>query len=200
MNKKNGKEKFNIITNRMYFEVKNLIKRTRDNDWLLGKIDKLIVKAKHLSYGRRSFTKSKLKRIKDEELWGVRLRELEELRNKLDSGKESTRVFRAWTSLKENGHNEEDNINRILNDNDEWLESKQEIIDYVLDYNVATLGKNIKVNDMTNEQKDVIINKTIKKLMESQDWERTITWPVFAFIVNKVNLFVTIKSTLMHVY
>ena len=184
--RKLGDVKFDIFTS----NAMNFLLRKVEEEPSIDRVHKAfcdtITTGLFQSYGRRSITASKVTRIDDDLIWRKRLSEIDKLHEQFLSDKECNQIYKTKKQILR-GQTDKQNVAVERDDNPEVLEDLEDILNYVLEYNVTNMEKvppSARVKEIIDRKAEII------KLMLSdekvKDCPQEIPWSVYLKVVRKV--------------
>ena len=179
-----GREKFFLRTEELAGPI---LEKVQDGNSdileVVDDIEKAIIQAKDDSYGRISMTQAKFGRMRDENIWKGRIKQLERLCEMVDDTCEKTRVYTAYKIIKDQFSDEQ--IVKLTKEDGSTVENVLDIYDYIIEYNVATMGKEDvpeEITELQNERDDYI-----DEMFMSYDWKQgELEWEIYLKAVEKI--------------
>ena len=184
--KKMGNIRFDLFTNNACNYLLNKIESESDINAVQKAFESTITKGLFQSYGRRTLTDKKVTRVNDQLVWRQRLSDIDKLHKEFLQEKETNRIYKTKKAVLK-GQKDRQNVAVEKEGSDEVLEDLEEIIDYVLSYNVENMDK-VEPSDRV---KEIIERKAeVIKLMLSDenisDLPQEIPWETYMKVLRKV--------------
>ena len=148
---------------------------------------KVMKKGKFVSYGKRTITASKLKRIDDNLVWRQRVADLDKLQRMFQDEKETNRIYKTRKSILK-GQSANQNVAVEVEDSEEVLEDLEDILDHILSFNVKNMEK-VKPSEQVEEimrQKARVMDLLLED-SEVEKFPEVIPWEVFIKVMTKVH-------------
>ena len=182
-----GDTKYDIFTsNACDFLIKKIENEPNIDDVHYAFV-KVFRKAKHLSYGKRTVTASKIKRINDDLVWRSRLADLDKLQKMFQDDKEINQVYKTRKSILA-GQRDKQNVVIEVEETEEVLEDLEDVLDHILTYNV----KNMEKVEPSKQAEEIMRRKAIVIDMMLEDsnikeFPEVIPWKVYLKVMTKIH-------------
>ena len=184
--KKLGDVKFDIFTSNAFCYLMKKVDEEPSIDLVQKAFENTLTKGLFQSYGRRSITASKVTRINDDLVWRKRISEIEKLHEQFKEDKECNQVYKTKKQILR-GQSDKQNVAVEVDNSSEVLEDLEDILNYVLSYNVTNMEKvppSARVKEIIERKAEVI------KLMLSdervKDFPKEIPWEVYMRVLKKI--------------
>ena len=181
-----GNVKFDLFTSNACNFLMNKVESEPDIDLVHKAFCKVITKGKFQSYGKRTLTASKLRRVNDELVWRQRLSDLDKLQKQFQDDKETNQIYKTRKSILA-GQKDRQNVAIEVEETGEVLEDLDEVLDHVLQYNVTNMQK-IEPSKQVEEvmrRKAAVIDLMLSD-DKVKDFPSEIPWSVYMKVVKKV--------------
>ena len=182
-----GDLKFYIATaNKVNFLLNKVVKE-KDINVVINAFQKSLIKSKFQSYGKRSYTDSKVTVINDDMLWAKRLKDIDRLQKMFEADKESTQIYRTRSAIL---RGQTDNQMVAVEDEDTGgvIEDMDEIIDNCIAYNVKNMEKvppaDDEVRQLMKKKADIIDQMLDDHNVE--EFPSELPWSIFIKVLTKV--------------
>ena len=147
---------------------------------------KVMTKGKFQSYGKRTVTESKVRKINDDLVWRERISDLHKLQLRFSEEKEVNQIYKIRKVILK-GQSDKQNLAIEVEETGEILEDLDEVLDHVLAYNEKNMDKvepSAEVADMMRRKAEHINKMLDDKMVE--DFPDEIPWHIFMQVLTKV--------------
>ena len=181
-----GNVKFDLFTSNACNFLMNKIETASDINDVHKAFVKVITKGKFQSYGRRSLTVTKLKKVNDELVWRQRLSDLDKLEKQFSEEKENDRIYKTRKVIVA-GQRDRQNVAVEVDGTGEVLEDLDDVLDHVLEYNVKNMDKVVpsKQVEEVMRRKAAVIDMMLEDEQVEQ-FPNEIPWEIFLNVLEKV--------------
>ena len=181
-----GNVKYDLFTSNASRFLINKVMNEGDINLVHKAFCNTIKKAKFQSFNKRTLTASKIKRINDRLVWRQRISDLEALERQFKEEKESNKIYKARRVILK-GPEDKQNYKAKNEETGEVLEDLDEILDYVLEFNVKNMEKVPPSEEVATIMRKKA--KIIDELLSDHNVENfpdEIPWEVFLTVMEKV--------------
>ena len=181
-----GDVKFDLFTSNACNFLMSKVEAEPSIDKVHKAFCKVITKGKFQSYGKRTLTASKLRRVNDELVWKQRLSDIDKLQKQFQEDKETNQIYKTRKSILA-GQKDKQNVAVEVEETGEVLEDLDEVLDHVLQYNVTNMQK-IEPSKQVEEvmkRKAAVIDLMLDD-NKVKDFPSEIPWSIYLKVVKKV--------------
>ena len=182
-----GDVKYDLFTSNACRLLVQKVEEEEDINKVHAAFMKVIKKAKFVSYGKRSVTASKIKRIDDDLVWRQRIADLDKLQKMFQDEKETNQIYKTRKSVLR-GQQENQNVVIEVEDSEEVLEDLDDVLDHILTYNVKNMEK-VKPAEQTErimEQKAKVVDMMLED-GEIEQFPAVIPWEIYLKVMTKIH-------------
>ena len=179
-----GHIKYDILTDRRAEELMVMTRDMVSVNALLGRFLKVIEESKRLSYGRMTVSKTREISTEARDVWEKRVKEVEKLYKEVENQEVMKQMWTLRDNVLRSGKCPQ-MVSVMREDTGEMVEDKDDIMEYLLQYNVSNMSK----EEVSDEIEDLNENKRtwIKLILEHRDdIPRVISWDDYMRTVRKI--------------
>lgn len=182
-----GDLKYHLFTSNACNYLMNKVHSEPDINAVHKAFTNVLTKGKFQSYGKRTVTASKIRRVNDDLVWRERISEINKLQARFKDDKEINQIYKTRKVILK-GQCDRQNVAVEVEETGEILEDLDDVLNHILEYNVKNMEKvapSRQVEEIMRKKAEVIDMMLDDHQVDK--FPKSIPWEVFIKVLTKVH-------------